>query len=348
VRFWLRDGGAAVTANAGCTCRGPVAIVAALSIAILTAFCAPAPQSIRSASQARCEFEPGQSLGPIVNSPAFDGSPTVSRDETELFFTSERKGQQDLFVSTRPNKQAAWTEPVNLGAPIDDSTAGDFSLRLSSDGKALYFASTRSGGFGKADIYVATRVSRRHPWGPATNLGPRVNTEAFEAFPTPSADGTMLYFNRSTTFDSQDSDIWVTSRAGPENQWSVPQRLPAEINSERAEFSPSLSQDGNTLYFASARGGNIEVWVSTRGDRTKDWGTPERLGANVNVPRSMTLAPFISSDQRSLYFMSARPDADTAAACTPMTCFNRVDLYVAKGIVVELAPFRENVNGQGI
>jgi Tol biopolymer transport system component len=306
------------------------AIVAMLSIATLIASCRPAPDSNKSTFHARCEFGPGQSLGPIVNSPAFDGSPTVSGDETELFFTSERNGQQDLFVSTRPNREAPWTEPVNLGPPIDDPTAGDFSLRLSSDGKALYFASNRSGGFGKADMYVATRISRRHPWGPAANLGPRLNTDAFEAFATPSADGMTLYFNRSTTFDSQDSDIWVTSRAGPGDQWDVPQRAPVGINSERAEFSPSLSTDGNTLYFASERSGSIELWVSTRGDRTQPWGTPARLGAEVNVPRGMTLAPFISNDQRSLYFMSARPDAAAGAACTPVSCFDRVDLYVAR------------------
>jgi Tol biopolymer transport system component len=303
--------------------------IVAVSSAILIAFCAPAPESNESASEARCAFGPGQSLGPLVNSPVFDGSPTVSSDETELFFTSARQGQQDLFYSTRSNKHAAWSAPVNLGAPINDPTGDDFSLRLSSDGKTLYFASNRSGGSGKGDVYVATRVSRQHPWGPAANLGPRVNTEAFEAFPTPSADGTMLYFNRSTAFDSQDSDIWVTSRAGPEDEWSVPRRAPAGINSERAEFSPSLSMDGNTLYFASERSGSIDVWVSTRADRAADWGTPERLGANVNVPRSMTLAPFISNDQRSLYFMSARPDAAAGGPCTPMTCFDRVDLYVA-------------------
>jgi hypothetical protein len=67
----------------------------------------------------------------------------------------------------------------------------------------------------------------------------------------------MLYFERSTTFASQDSDIWVTLRAGPEDQWSVPQRAPAGINSERAEFSPSLSTDGNTLYLASERCGSL-------------------------------------------------------------------------------------------
>jgi Tol biopolymer transport system component len=310
----------------GAIVAGPLA----LGLVSLLVACARAPESNQIASTIRCEFGPGQSLGPLVNSPVFDGSPTVSADETELIFTSGRNGQQELFVSTRPSKQDAWSEPVNLGPLVNDSISDDFSPRLSNDGKALYFGSfDRREGFGTGDMYVATRASRQHPWGQATNLGPRLNTEEFEAFPTPSADGKMLYFNRSTTFDSQDSDIYVTSRSGPDDEWSEPQRVPSGINTERAEFSPAVTADGNTLYFASERSGTIEIWVSTRGHPAEAWGTPEKLGADINVPRAMTLAPFLSSDQRSLYYMSARPDVSAGEACTPRSCFDRLDLYVA-------------------
>jgi Tol biopolymer transport system component len=309
--------------------RSSVAHIGAGLCAANLVFCAPVRQSTESAALARCEYGPVQSLGPIVNSPVFDGSPTVSVDETELLFTSERKGFVDLFVSTRSHREASWTAPSNLGPPVDDPSASDFSLRLSSDGNTLYFASTRSGGFGKADIYAATRASRQHPWGPAANLGPGLNTDAFEAFPTPTPDGTTLYFNRSTSFDSQDSDIWLTSRANPAGEWSEPQRAPAPINSTRAEFSPAFSADGLTMYFASDRDGTVAVWVSTRRNPSEQWSAPEKLGPEVNVAGSMTLAPFISSNQRALYFMQARPASASGAACTPMTCFNRVDLYVA-------------------
>jgi hypothetical protein len=43
-------------------------------------------------------------LGPVVNSPFFDGAPALSRDGTTLYFTSERPGgigKRDLYVSTR-------------------------------------------------------------------------------------------------------------------------------------------------------------------------------------------------------------------------------------------------------
>lgn len=48
----------------------------------------------------------------------------------------------------------------------------------------------------------------------------RVSTFAAEPFPTPSPDGNTLCFNRSTTFDSQDSNIRVTTRADAHSSWA--------------------------------------------------------------------------------------------------------------------------------
>jgi Tol biopolymer transport system component len=289
-------------------------------------------QEKRSQGITGCEFGPAKNLGPIVNSQKFEGSPTVSADENTLFFTSGRNGQQDLFVSARPDRQLPWGEPLSLGDLVNDSIEDDFSPRLSKDNKTLYFASNRNGGFGAGDLYVATRESLEHPWGHATNLGPVLNTAAFEAFPTPTADGNTLYFNRSTTFDSQDADIWVTTRPNAHTPWEPPQRLPMPVNGPRAEFSPSISANGLSLYFASDRSGNlgsIDIWVSTRKRVGDAWDSPRNVGANINTAGAMTLAPFITADNRALYFMAARSDLSRESGCTPMTCFDRLDLYVA-------------------
>jgi Tol biopolymer transport system component len=261
-----------------------------------------------------------------VNSSGFDGSPTVSADETELLFTSDRTGQQDIFIATRARKTDPWSQPVNAGPLVNDPAADDFSLRLSNDGLTLYFASVRRGGFGAADIYVTTRASRQVPWGSAQNAGAVVNTTAFEAFPTPNADETTLYFERSTTMASDDADIWMTTRAKRGDRWGEPARVDA-LNSNGPEFSPSISVDGRTMYFATARRGRVEVWTSTRPQDGELWSTPQPLDEALNVPRSLTLAPFISSDQRTLYFMAARSaDANT---CTPATCIARLDLFAS-------------------
>jgi WD40-like Beta Propeller Repeat len=282
-----------------------------------------------ASQEAPCVVGTVENLGLGVSSPFFDGSPTVSADERVLFLTSNRaSGQEDIFVSTRQRRKDPWGEVVNLGVPINSSGANENGLRLSLDGKTLYFSSNRQGGFGSSDLYVATRQSKNHPWSVPQNLGPLVNTALFEGFPTPSADGNTLYFNRSTTASSPDGDIWITTRLSSEEPWGIPEPLPQPVNGPSAEFAPSISTDGLTLYFASQRPGNIgflDIWVARRPAATAAWDPPENLGTNVNTPFSVTLAPFISANGHSLYFMSTRPGGFGQPACGFFDCF---DLYV--------------------
>ena len=311
-----------------------IAIALVAMVAIRTAEssdCATLGSSVCIAGQ--CSFGPAQHLNPPVNSALFEGGPTVSADEKTLIFTATRDPiteQQDLFISKRARRQDPWGEPEAIGSPINDPVASEFSPRLSHDGKALYFGSNRPSGFGSSDLYVANRQSPNHPWGPPQNLGPLINTEAFEGFPTPSADSNTLYFDRATTAGSPDSDIWVTTRANQHEPWGVPQRLAEPVNGPGAEFAPSVSTDGLTLYFASARAGNIgfvDIWVSSRSSLSDAWGAPENLGPSVNSPFSLTLGPFITTNRRSLYFMSTRPCGLGQPGCQFLNCF---DLYVAK------------------
>ena len=107
--------------------RGPqyrfIHLMAMTACALLTSFCSSSPE--RSQRPTACEFAPAQTLGPIVNSPKEEGSPTVSADETKLFFTSGRNGQEDLFVSMRPDRASPWGEPANLGDSVNDSIGDD-------------------------------------------------------------------------------------------------------------------------------------------------------------------------------------------------------------------------------
>jgi Tol biopolymer transport system component len=282
------------------------------------------------AKDAPCVVGSVENLGPGANDPSFDGSPTVLSSERVLFLTSNRaNGQEDIFVSTRQRRSDLWGEAVNIGPPVNTPDANENGLRLSLDGKSLYFSSNRPGGFGSSDLYVATRQSKNHPWSSPVNLGPLINTEIFEGFPTPSADGNTLYFNRSTTASSPDGDIWITTRLNAEEPWGIPEPLPQPVNGPSGEFAPSISTDGLRLYFASQRPGNIgflDIWMARRTSVTGAWEPAENLGPDVNAPFSVTLAPFISVDGRNLYFMSTRPGGFGQPGCGFFNCF---DLYVA-------------------
>jgi hypothetical protein len=134
-------------------------------------------------------------LGPTVNSGAYDLSPRESADGLTLLFHSTRGGLggEDIFMSTRATKNDPWGPAVNLGTPVN-STADDGEAVMTLDGLTLFFSSDRDGGLGNYDVYVTTRRSTSHAWGPPINLGPSVNTGAIEWTSSISADGSTLYF----------------------------------------------------------------------------------------------------------------------------------------------------------
>ena len=95
-----------------------------------------------------------------LSSPQDDQRPAVRFDGRELFLLSNRPGTlgaTDLWVSTRESADGAWSEPRNLGAPVNGPGFEQHPY-ISSDRETLFFASTRPGGSGGPDLYVSTRT----------------------------------------------------------------------------------------------------------------------------------------------------------------------------------------------
>lgn len=92
-----------------------------------------------------------------LNSTGNDNRLTFRRDRQEVFFFSDRPGSTgtDLWTSVRDDRDAGWGAPTLVS--VLNSAANELQATLSRDGRTLIFASDRSGGFGGADLYVATR-----------------------------------------------------------------------------------------------------------------------------------------------------------------------------------------------
>src|SRR4051794_7404389 len=73
-----------------------------------------------------------------------------------------------------PAAYSDWGAPTAVTAA--NTAAHDGCPIESPNGKQLYIASTRAGGFGKNDIWVAERANKQAPWGPMTNLGAAINS----------------------------------------------------------------------------------------------------------------------------------------------------------------------------
>ena len=99
-----------------------------------------------------------------------------------LMYFNELKDEKisDLYVSFKEN-DGSWSKPAFISAL--NTSYDEFGPTLDPDGETLYFASTRPGGQGSADIYVTKRLDDSWVnWSDPINLGPPVNTSGFDAY----------------------------------------------------------------------------------------------------------------------------------------------------------------------
>lgn len=93
-------------------------------------------------------------LGPVVNTEEDELGVFIHPDGKTLFFTSKGHGTMggyDVFM-TQMKADSTWTDPVNLGYPIN-STKDDIYFVMTADGKKAYVASRKDNGYGAADLY---------------------------------------------------------------------------------------------------------------------------------------------------------------------------------------------------
>jgi OmpA-OmpF porin, OOP family len=145
------------------------------------------------------------------------------------------------------------------------------------------------------------------------NAGPLINTGNFDGGPSLSQDGLTLFFGsaRRNSLGRLDEDIYMAQRENHSQPFGAPQNLGPTVNSLGfADFSPELSMDGLTLYFASNRQpggfGSGDLYVTRRSSLDDPWEPPENLGPGVNT-EFFEGQPSISANGKTLYWDSLRP-----------------------------------------
>lgn len=121
-----------------------------------------------------------------------------------------------------------------------------------------------------------------------------------------TCDGKTLYFSRITDNRGYaNSDLYCARWKEGLKKW-VEEPLNNNINGDHSwESQPSVTPDGQWLYFASDRKGGlggIDIWRCHR-LKNGDWSRPENLGPSVNTTGNEKF-PFIHSDSHTLYFLS--------------------------------------------
>jgi hypothetical protein len=215
-------------------------------------------------------------------------------------------------VAADGKRFSAWSEPVNVGAPVNIAGFATQNPFISRNGLSLYFACISCpGGVGATDIWVSQRESVNDPWGPPRNLGPNINTTATEGAPALSPDELSLYFNRNPG-GLGGIDIWVSRRFNRRDDfaWQPAVNLGSPINTSANDQGPTLFEDRETgvttMYFVSNRPGGIggnDIYASTlQPDGT--FGPPELIVELSSAADDS--APSVRRDGLEIFFSSTR------------------------------------------
>lgn len=196
-----------------------------------------------------------RNMGEPINSERNEGTISISSDGQYVFFTGcnwpEGEGSCDIYFSALDGMD--WKEPRNLGFPVN-TRAWESQPSVSFDGKTLYFASARPGGFGGMDIWQSTYSKGR--WAPPVNLGPDINTAGNEETPFIAKDDVTLYFTSDFHPGLGGVDIFYT-RKNTSGKWDKPTNLGYPINTNKDERCLAIGANGIDAYIASEREGGF-------------------------------------------------------------------------------------------
>jgi OOP family OmpA-OmpF porin len=197
------------------------------------------------------------SISSAINTEKNEGTCTISQDGKTMVFVgcsrTDGLGSCDLYITYFENGD--WSVPQNMGSNIN-SNSWDSHPSLSSDGRELYFTSTRIGGKGKEDIYKSS-LDENGIWSKAVNLGAPINTVGGEHSPFIHADNQTLFFASNEHMGMGGFDLFMTSKQ--DTSWAKPTNLGYPINTPQNDETIFIRLDGKKGYFSKWESGDINT-----------------------------------------------------------------------------------------
>lgn len=166
----------------------------------------------------------------------------------------------------------------------------------------------------KNAYFGADAIKHPQPFKPV-NVGEGINTSEYEYFPALTADGNTFLFTRNiregegVTAPRQE-DFYVSKKAN--GVWQTANPI-SSVNTPGNEGAPSLSADGEIMFFASCmemtgdygssdrKGyGSCDIFYAQK--ISGKWSKPRNAGSMINT-KNWETQPSFSSDGKTLYFI---------------------------------------------
>lgn len=196
-----------------------------------------------------------------------DAPECISADGTMMILFQSGK----LYYSQKKSK--GWSDIIEFPEQIN-AAAWKADAVLSSDGKAILFASIKEGGYNTynqmlntrpfhgatnppTDIYVST-LNSDNQWSELINLGNVINTPYCDRSPFLHPDMKTLYFSSDGHGGLGNLDVYKSTRLADScwNCWSEPINMGKEINTVGSDWGYKISTNGDVAYFSNASSGS--------------------------------------------------------------------------------------------
>ncbi|MEJ0031172.1 MAG: hypothetical protein WDO15_12695 [Bacteroidota bacterium] len=241
-------------------------------------------------------------FGQPINHPSLNvSSPYMSLEGNSMLFVSDNSEDNipTVFYSAKPDA-VNWKEPIPLPKTLNGRLNFLRGFGLAPDGRQVFISTTKGGGLGGYDIYVADMKGTY--WTEPENVGQPVNSKENEACASIATDGNTMYFMRCTKMDANSASgcrIMMATKKTGDIRWQPPVELPAAINTGNSQ-APRIMGDGETLIFSSDQmggKGGMDLFISKK--TGSNWSKPVPLDF-ANTPGN---DEFVSANSLGRYLV---------------------------------------------
>ncbi|MBX2962985.1 MAG: OmpA family protein [Cyclobacteriaceae bacterium] len=253
----------------------------------------------------------------LVNSVYDEQNPIVSPDGKTLYLTIGNHPQNvggirdrgDIWFSVWVGD--GWSAPVHAGPVLNDRSYNGVA-GFSDDGELMYLLGHYDPTGQARTQGIAVSRKTGSGWSKPENVFiPYFQNKSTVLSGHVAMDGRVFIYSAETYGSYGVEDLYVTTR-GTDGRWSEPRNLGSSINTSLQELTPSLSEDGNTLYFSSngrSGLGSFDVYYSNRlDDSFLRWSVPVNINQPVNSAGRELFFKAFNTHGYSLYTSTTNSD----------------------------------------
>ena len=251
-------------------------------------------------------FAPG-----IVSDGLHNRDIAITPDGQEIYTTVSTANNAYSKIFVHEIKNGVWQE-ARIAPFCSGFQYHDIEPVLASDGKRIYFVSNRpdpANGREEEnwDIWAADREGDN--WGSPYNLGPPVNSESDEYFPSITRDGT-IYFTR---LEEETGANFIFRCQINDGIYQETEKLDENVNCGRGRFNAFVSPDEDFIIVPAVGGenslGGTDYYIVFK-DEDGQWRAPVNMGEEINSPTGQEWSASLSPDGKYLFFMKTLRDPE--------------------------------------